>query len=98
GRPGESFQYVVKKGTAFRIWNLSNPNTDKDKDQDKIWNPALAPSAIRRFGEAAVQLPERCYAFGFHQAFRKGETRIKVRAACAELPDGPNAARLPILT
>ncbi len=98
GRPGESFEYATKKGKAFRIWNMSSPGKDKDKDKNKIWNPALAPSAIRRFGEAAVQMPEHCYAFGFHQAFRKGETRIKVRAACAELPAGADAARLPILT
>ena len=57
----------------------------------------LAPSAIRRFGEAAVQMPERCFAFGFHQAFRKGETRIKVRAARVEPAEGADASRLPIL-
>jgi hypothetical protein len=98
GRPGESFEYNAKKGKAFRIWNMSQPPRDKDKDKDKIWNAELAPSAIRRFGEAAVQIPERCYAFGFHHAYRKGETRIKVRAACVELPGEANAGRLPMLT
>ncbi len=98
GRPAESFEYETKKGKAFRIWNMSAPNKDKDKDKDKIWDPALAPSAIRRFGEAAVQMPERCYAFGFHQAFRKGETRIKVRAARVEPTEKNDAARLPALT
>lgn len=98
GRPGPSFEYETKKGKAFRIWNMSMPNKDKDKDKNKIWDLELAPSAIRRFGEAAVQMPERCYAFGFHQAFRKGETRIKVRVARVE-PMGENdAARLPALT
>ncbi len=97
-QPGESFEYEAKKGKAFRIWNMSAPNKDMDKDPGKIWSPALAPSAIRRFGEAAVQMPDRCYAFGFHQAFRKGETRIKVRAARMEPAKGADAARVPSLT
>lgn len=89
-RPGESFAYETKKGKAFRITNLSGPK--------KGWNPALPPSAIRRFDEAAVQLPESVVAFGFHQAFRRGETRIKVRAAGVEPAMGADAARLPCLT
>jgi mono/diheme cytochrome c family protein len=72
-RPGESFEYVTKKAKAFRIWSMSAPT--------KGWNGTLAPSAIRRFEEAAVQMPERCVGFGFQHAFRKGETRIKVRVA-----------------
>jgi len=98
GRQGESFEYDTKKTKAFRIWNMSAPNKDKDKDKDKVWDGTLAPSAIRRFGEAAVQMPERCYAFGFHQAFRKGETRIKVRAARVEPAMEADASRLPSLT
>ena len=98
GRPGESFDYAAKKGKAFRIWNMSAPNKDKDKDKNKIWDGTLAPSAIRRFGEAAVQMPERCYAFGLHQDFRKGETRIKVRAARVETAEGTKATALPALT
>ena len=89
-RPGESFEYDTKKGKAFRIFNMSGPT--------KKWEPALAPSAIRRFGEAAVQMPERVLAFGFHQAFRKGEARIKVRVARVESAKGTNASRSPILT
>jgi hypothetical protein len=89
-RPGESFEYNTKKGKAFRIWNMSGPA--------KKWDPALAPSAIRRFEEAAVQMPERVLAFGFQQAFRKGETRIKVRVARVEPAKGANASRLPMLT
>jgi len=98
GRAGESFEYETKKGKAFRIWNMSAPNKDKDKDSAKIWDGTLAPSAIRRFGEAAVQMPERVLAFGFHQAFRKGETRIKVRAARVEPAEGTDASRVPQLT
>ncbi|MCE9531341.1 MAG: DUF1592 domain-containing protein [Planctomycetes bacterium] len=70
----------------------------KEEDPDKLWNPGLAPSAIRRFGEAAVQMPEKVYAFGFQQAFRKGETRIKVRAARVEPEKGADASRIPMLT
>jgi mono/diheme cytochrome c family protein len=86
GQTGESFEYDTKKGKAFRIWNMSQPS--------KKWEPALAPSAIRRYDEAAVKLPDRCIAYGLHQAFRKGETRIKVRAARSE----GDASRLPVLT
>ena len=101
GRPGETFEYATKKGKAFSIRNMSAPSKDKDKDQDKIWDGTLTPSAIRKFGEAAVQMPERCYAFGFQYAFRKGETRIKVRAARVEPTfgdDSVDASRLPVLT
>lgn len=97
-RPGESFEYATKKGKAFSIRNMSAPSKDKDKDPAKVWDGTLAPSAIRRFGEAAVQMPERCYAFGFHQAFRKGETRIKVRAARVEPTEKTDAPRMPALT
>lgn len=101
GRPGDTFEYATKKGKAFSIRNMSAPSKDKDKDQDKIWDGTLAPSAIRKFGEAAVQMPERCYAFGFHYAFRKGESRIKVRAARVEPAfgdDSVDASRMPVLT
>lgn len=97
-RPGESFEYDTANGKAFRIRNLSTPNKNKEKDTDKVWNPELAPSAIRRFREAAVPLPDRCYAFGFQQAFRKGESRIRVRAARVAPPEGADASRLPSLT
>ncbi|MBL8793896.1 MAG: DUF1592 domain-containing protein [Planctomycetia bacterium] len=98
GRPGESFAYDTGKTKAFRIWNMSAPNKDMDKDKTRIWDAALPPSAIRRFGEAAVQMPERVLAFGFHQAFRKGETRIQVRAARVEPAEGADASRMPSLT
>ena len=81
GKPGESFEYETKKGKAFRIWSMSAPT--------KGWDGTLAPSAIRRFEEAAVQMPERCVGFGFQQAFRKGETRIKVRVAMVQPASKP---------
>ena len=90
GLPGESFDYAAKKGKAFRIWSMSQPT--------KGWDGTLAPSAIRRFEEAAVQMPERCCAFGIQQAFRKGETRIKVRAARIAPAEGSDATRPPALT
>lgn len=90
GRPGESFEYATKKGEAYRIRSMSGPA--------KEWDGTLAPSAIRRFGEAAVQIPERCVAFAFNQAFRKGETRIKVRAAYVEPAEGEKPTRFPSLT
>jgi mono/diheme cytochrome c family protein len=92
-RPGESFAYETKKGKAFRIWNLSGPSGKKD-----AWDGTLSPSAIRRFDEAAVQLPERRLAFGFHQAFRKGETRIQVRVARVKPDEGTDDARVPVLS
>jgi len=65
-RPGESFEYQTKKGNAFRIWNMSAPSNKKEP-----WDGTLPPSAIRRFQEAAVQLPERRLAFGFHPGRRR---------------------------
>jgi mono/diheme cytochrome c family protein len=89
-RPGESFDYAAKKGKAFRIWSMSQPT--------KGWDGKLAPSAIRRFEEAAVQIPDKCISIGFQQAFRKGETRIAVRAARVEPAEGTDAGRPPSLT
>jgi hypothetical protein len=98
GQPGESVEYDTKKGPSPRIRNMSAPGRDTDKDKNNIWESALAPSAIRRYGEAAVQLPEKVLAFGFQQAFRKGETRIKVRAARVEADKEADASRIPTLT
>jgi mono/diheme cytochrome c family protein len=89
-RPGPSFEYVTSKGKAYRIWNLSAPV--------KEWDGTLTPAAIRRYSEAAVRLPESCFAFGFHQAFRKGATRLKVRVARVPPADGADPSRLPVLT
>ena len=100
-RPGESFEYETQKGKAFRIWNLSPENKDKDgKEKESESDGTLPPSAIRRFSEAAIQLPQHCLAFGFHRAFRTGEALIRVRVArvepTAEAQDSPS--RLPALT
>src|SRR5262245_43442896 len=79
GQPCESFAYETKTGKAFKIWNMSQPA--------KKWDELLAPSAIGRFSEAAVKMPDKCLAFGFHYAFRKGETRVKVRVKRVEPAD-----------
>lgn len=86
--PGESFD--VKKSKSYRIFSMSGPK--------KGFSAELGPSAIRKFSEAAVQLPDRVFAVAFHQAFRKGETRIKVRAARIAPAEGTDAARVPYLT
>ncbi|HZZ81360.1 MAG TPA: DUF1592 domain-containing protein [Gemmataceae bacterium] len=88
--PGESFVNGDKKSKGYRIFSMSGPK--------KGWDNQYAPSAIRRFGEAAVQMPERVLAFGFQHAFRRGETRIKVRVARVEPAAGADASRLPYLT
>ncbi len=92
-RPGETFAYTTPKGKAFRIYNASPPQNKKTP-----WDGTLPPSAIRRHGEAATQLPEFRVAVGFQYAYRKGETRVRVRAARAEPPADAGAARLPVLT
>lgn len=86
-RPGESFVYDAQAGKPFRIWNMSTAN----KDYDGL----LPPSAIRRYSEAAIQLPQHCFAIGFHRAFRKGEMLIRVRAARFVPPPSPIPRRDP---
>src|SRR5262249_15979153 len=77
-------------GKAFRIWNMSQPA--------KKWDALLAPSAIGRFAEAALKMPDRCLAFGFHHAFRKGETRIQVRVARVEPAEDADPPPVPVFT
>jgi mono/diheme cytochrome c family protein len=89
-RPGESFEYETKQGKAFGIRSMSAPT--------KGWDGTLAPSAIRRFGEAAVQMPDKCVAFAFQQAFRTGESRIKVRVARVQPEKTEDSNRPPALT
>ncbi len=97
-RPGETFDYAAPKGKpAFRIFN-SSASSVPNGGASKTWTGSLPPSAVRRHGEAATQYPEHRVAVGFHYAYRKGETRIRVRAARAEPPLGADAARVPVLT
>jgi hypothetical protein len=77
---GASFEYEKDGRQAFRIWNKS--------DEKKEADGTLPPSSIRRFSEAAVKLPEHCFAVGFHEAFRTGEALVRVRAARVDTAEG----------
>ncbi|QDU24136.1 DUF1592 domain-containing protein [Urbifossiella limnaea] len=90
-RPGETFAYATPKGKAFRVFNASPPPNNSKKAP---WDGTLPPSAVRRHGEAATQFPDFRVAVGFQHAYRKGETRIRVRAARVE----GDATRVPVLT
>ncbi len=88
---GASFEYEKETRPVFRVWNKS----EEKKESDGL----LSPSAIRRFSEAAVKLPEHCFAVGFHQAFRNAEALVRVRAARVETPQSKEeTARVPLLT
>jgi mono/diheme cytochrome c family protein len=97
-RPGEAFEYSTAKGRAFRIFNSSASASGSGGNQLKTWTGTLPPSAIRRHGEAATQLPDHRISMGFHYAYRKGETRIRVRAARVAPPFGADPSRVPMLT
>src|SRR5262249_8287347 len=58
----------------------------------------LPPSAIVRFSEAAVRAPRSSVTLRMRQAFRKGETLIKVRAARVEPEEDADTCRVPIMT
>ena len=88
-RPGESFVYTTENRPAFRIWNMSGEKKESTGE--------LPPSAIRRFSEAAVKLPEHCFAVGFHRAFRTGEALVRVHAARVGGQDSGGAPPQPAL-
>ena len=72
---------------------------DDPKPPESPYPPnVLPPSAIVRFKEAAVRPPKSCVALRMHQAFRRGETVVKVRAARVEPEAGADSSRVPILT
>ncbi|MEQ1827331.1 MAG: DUF1592 domain-containing protein, partial [Pirellula sp.] len=100
--PGESFDYPSQ---PFEITNigtapLSPPGGGKrpDKPPNPFPPSVLPPSAIVRFREAAVKPPEHCVALRLQQAFRKGETVIKVHASRVESEASTDSSRIPILT
>lgn len=101
-RPGESFDYA---GHPFNITNIGpipqRPpgGGNRRKLPPNPYPPdILPPSAIVRFSEAAVRAPRNSVALRMHQAFRKGETLIKVRAARVEPKEGVDTSRVPIMT
>src|SRR4051812_29030470 len=101
-RPGESFDYASH---PFDITNMGvipqRPpgGGNRRKPPPNPYPPnILPPSAIVRFQEAAVRAPRNSVTLRMRQAFRKGETVIKVRAARVEPKEGADASRVPILT
>ena len=83
-RPGESFNYA---GQPFNIVN----------DSSRAVGGVLFPSLVEHFREAGQRLPQSSLAFLLFQAFRTGETVIRVRAARVK-PEAGADARLPILS
>jgi mono/diheme cytochrome c family protein len=101
-RPGESFDYASH---PFDITNMATkplgpPGGGKRTSPPPSPFPPniLPPSAIVRFREAAVRPPKSGVTLRMHQAFRRGETAIKVRAARVEPKEGADPSRVPILT
>ena len=99
-RPGESFDYESHPFDITIMPPLPPPGGGKDpKPPQSPYPPnVLPPSAIVRFQEAAVRPPKSCVALRMHQAFRTGETVVKVRAARVEPEAGADSSRVPILT
>src|SRR5262249_3877471 len=81
-RPGESFDYASHPFHAAIMPQLAPPGGGR---RPKVENPyppnILPPSKIVRYQEAAVRPPKSSIALRMHQAFRKGETVLRVRAA-----------------
>ena len=99
-RPGESFDYESHPFDIKIMPPLPPPGGGNGFKPPPNPYPAnvLPPSAIMRFREAAVRPPKNCVALRIHQAFRRGETVIKVRAARVEPEAGADSSRVPILT
>jgi mono/diheme cytochrome c family protein len=100
-RPGDSFDYA---GNPFNITNIGpipqRPpgGGNRPKPPPNPYPPdILPPSTIVRFSEAAVRAPKSSVALRMRQAFRKGETLIKVRAARVEPKEGAGSSRAPIM-
>ena len=84
-RPGESFDYVSHPFDIAIMPPLPPPGGGKRPKVESPYPPnVLPPSAIERFREAAVRPPKSCVALRMHQAFRTGETVVKIRAAHVE--------------
>ena len=99
-RPGESFDYESHPFDISIMPPLPPPGGGRDcKPPPSPYPPnVLPPSAIVRFREAAVRPPKSSVALRMHQAFRSGETVVKVRAARVEPEAGADSSRVPILT
>src|SRR5262245_16911241 len=104
-RPGESFDYESQPFEISIMPPLPPPGGGRDfKPPPSPYPPnVLPPSKIVRFNEAAVRPPKSSIALRMHQAFRSGETVVKIRAARIESetrePEaGAGSSRVPILT
>lgn len=101
-RPGESFDFA---GHPFDITNMGvTPlpppgGGNRPRQPPNPYPPdTLMPSAITRFKEAAVRPPRICVALRMQQAFRTGETSVRIRACRLEPAAEADPARVPILT
>lgn len=101
-RPGETFDYA---GEPFKIVNIGSipqrpPGGGKRRPPPPNPYPpdVLPPSAIVRFQEAAIRAPRNSVTLRMHQAFRKGETVIKVSAARVEPEGDAEASSVPAMT
>ena len=98
-RPGESFDYQSHPFDIKNMEPLPPPGGGRRPNSTSPYPPnVLPPSVIERFREAAVRPPKSCVALRMHQAFRKSETVIKVRAARVEPEACADSSRVPILT
>src|SRR5262245_39478555 len=103
-RPGESFDYASHPFDIAIMPPLPPPGGGKRPKVESPYPPnILPPSKIVRYNEAAVRPPKSSIALRMHQAFRSGETVVKIRAARIESetrePEaGADSSRDPILT
>lgn len=101
-RPCESFDFANHPFdvTNMGIAPLPRPGGgEQPKLPENPYPPnVLPPSAIVRFREAAVRPPKNCVALRMHQAFRSGETLIKIHAARLEPKTKEEDVRVPLLT
>jgi hypothetical protein len=99
-RAGESYDYASHPFTIFNMGTtpLPPPGGGRFRPPPNPYPPnILPPSAIVRFKEAAVRPPRSSVTLRMLQAFRNGETLIKVRASRID-PETAEPSRAPILS
>ena len=114
-RPGESFDYASHPFDIAIMPPLPPPGGGRGSKVESPYPPnILPPSKIVRYNEAAVRPPKSSIALRMHQAFRSGETVVRIRAArfvsektgepesrepaTGEPQAGADGSRVPILT
>ncbi len=102
GRPGASYDYARDPFNIFNMATIPAPPPGGRNRPRPPPNPnppnILLPSAIARFQEAAVRAPKISVTLRMRQAFRTGETVVKIHCARVEPPEGADPSRVPILT